>query len=114
MQVGIAYGWKHHLSLQVDALAMLARSNILQPAVLATDAMVAIGMNLAKIVVFGQYSALDMELLALGVLMGACTVPGTWIAGWIMARTDLRIHTVIMEVIVVIGGANFIFQALPG
>ena len=93
---------------------MLLGAGLAGPALLATDAMVAIGMNLAKIVVFGQYSALDMELLALGVLMGACTVPGTWIAGWIMARTDLRIHTVIMEVIVVIGGANFIFQALPG
>lgn len=91
---------------------MLLGAGLSGPALLATDALVAVAMNATKIVVFGRFNALDLELLLLGGVMGLCTVPGTWVAGWIMARTDLRIHTVLMEVLVLVGGATFIYQGL--
>jgi uncharacterized protein len=36
--------------------------------------------------------------------MGVCTIPGTWVAAWIVKRTDIRIHTVFMEGLVMVGG----------
>lgn len=111
---GFPYGFLGGTSIGSGMLIipMLLGAGLAGPALLATDALVAVALNAAKIVVFGRFDALDLELMLLGVLMGLCTVPGTWLAGWIMARTDLRIHTVLMEVLVIAGGATFIYQGL--
>jgi hypothetical protein len=44
--------------------------------------------------------------------MGLCTIPGTWVAAWIVKRTDIRIHTLFVEVLIVVGGASFIYGSL--
>ncbi len=44
--------------------------------------------------------------------MGLCTIPGTWIAAWIVRRTDIRIHTLLMEALVVLGGTAILADAL--
>lgn len=113
---GFPYGFLGGTSVGSGMLIipMLLGVGLAGPALLATDALVAVALNTAKIIVFRRFDALELELMFLGVIMGLCTVPGTWLASRIMARTDLRVHTVLMEVLVIIGGAAFIYQGLFG
>jgi hypothetical protein len=42
------------------------------------------------------------------------TIPGTWVAAWIVKRTDIHIHTFPIEALIVIGGASLIYGSLTG
>lgn len=84
------------------------------PALLATDAAIAVIVNLSKVVFFGKLDALNVDLFFLAALMGLCTVPGTGFAAWLVRRTSLRLHTVIVEGLIVLGGAGMVLGALSG
>lgn len=81
-------------------------------ALLATDAAIAVAVNIVKIVMFGKLDALTGELFVLSLVMGMCTIPGTWLASWIVRRTHLRLHTALIEVLVVCGGLAMLFNGL--
>jgi hypothetical protein len=55
-----------------------------------------------------------MPLVALAVAMGVMTIPGTWAARYIVQRTPIRIHTLAIEALIVIGGLSMIIGALRG
>jgi uncharacterized membrane protein YfcA len=43
--------------------------------------------------------------------MGLCTIPGAWMAAWVIRRTDMRLHTALIEVFVIFAGLGFLWQA---
>lgn len=81
-------------------------------ALIVTDAVVSTSVNLLKVAVFGGYSLLTPELVLVGVLIGLCTVPGAFIANRVMDRLPLKVHIRLMEVLILGGGASFLWQAL--
>jgi uncharacterized membrane protein YfcA len=89
---------------------VLMGAGLLSQALLATDAAIAIGVNIVKAVVFGSYNVLTMELALAAVVVGLCTVPGSWIAAWIVRRTEVRIHTLLMEGLIICGGLSFFWR----
>jgi uncharacterized membrane protein YfcA len=91
---------------------ILIGSGLLGPAVIASDAAIAVGTSIFKVITFGAMDALTPSLAFYGVIMGLCTIPGTWASAWIMARTSLRLHTALIEVCVAIAGVNFIWQGI--
>ena len=82
------------------------------PALLATDAAIAVIVNFGKIIFFGTLDALTPSLFIMAVVMGLFTIPGTWVAAWIVRRTDIRIHTLFIEALIVVGGASLIYGSL--
>jgi len=68
-------------------------------------------MGFAKVALFGGVARLDAQLAAAGLLIGLCTAPGAFVARWLMARIPLRVHTLLMEAVVLIGGAGFLWRA---
>ena len=50
-------------------------------------------------------------LMAAGLLIGLATVPGAFVARWLMAHIPLKVHTLLMEAVVLIGGAGFLWRA---
>lgn len=84
------------------------------PALLATDAAIAVIVNFGKIIFFGTLDALSLSLFVVAFAMGLCTIPGAWVAAWIVKRTDIRIHTLFIEVLIVVGGASLIYGSLSG
>lgn len=78
------------------------------PALLATDAAIAVVTNLFKAVVFGALDALSMAHFVLALILGVCTIPGTACAAWIVRRTSLRLHTAMIEGLILIGGLGMI------
>lgn len=89
---------------------ILLGSGLTGAAFLATDAAVAVAMNLSKAVLFGSYSLIDLQLLAMGVLMGLCTFPGNYLGRWILGRTTLRVHRGLMESLIVFGGLSLLWR----
>ncbi len=91
---------------------ILIGAGLLGPAVIASDAAVAVGTSVFKVMAFGAMDTLTPSLAFYGVIMGLCTIPGTWTSAWIMARTSLRLHTALIEICVAIAGMNFIWQGI--
>lgn len=83
---------------------MLMGAGLAGSALLATDAAIAVLVNIVKILMFGSLDALNLQLFVVALVMGVCTVPGTWLASWIVKRTDVRIHTAAIEMLIVCGG----------
>lgn len=93
-------------------VAILMAAGVQGAALIATDAVISFTMGVAKVAIFGTFARLDAELALAGVLIGACTIPGAFVARWLLRRIPTRIHTAFMEVIVLAGGAGFLWRAL--
>ncbi len=91
---------------------LLLGAGLVGEAFLATDASISIAVNLTKTIIFNRLGGLPLELLAVGLLIGLCTVPGNYAARWILRRTSVRLHTRLLEVIVLIGGLSLLSRPL--
>jgi uncharacterized protein len=91
---------------------VLLGAGLVGEAFLATDASISIAVNLTKAVIFNRLGGLPLELLAVGLLIGLCTVPGNYAARWILRRTSVRLHTRLLEIIVLIGGLSLLGKPL--
>ncbi|MEM9441380.1 MAG: sulfite exporter TauE/SafE family protein [Pseudomonadota bacterium] len=91
---------------------MLMGLGLAGPALLATDGMIAVLVNVAKVILFGSLDALSFQLFLLAVAMGLCTIPGTWAGAWMVRRSSVTIHTVFIEILIVGGGASLIWSAI--
>jgi hypothetical protein len=83
-------------------------------ALIGTDAAIGIATHFIKIVVFGSTRVLTLDLAVLGIVVGVCMIPGTFVARWLLQRMPLAIHAVLVDVVIVIGGLGFLFRALTG
>lgn len=112
MVTGGTFGFLGSLMVGAGVLIvpLLLGAGLAGPALLATDAAIAVAVNIVKIAIYRQLDALGAELFVLSVLMGLCTVPGTWLASVIVQRTSLRIHTALIEVLLICGGAVMLVE----
>lgn len=91
---------------------VLLGAGLVGEAFLATDASISIAVNLTKAVIFNQLGGLPLGLLAIGLVIGACTVPGNYLARWILRRTSVRLHTRLLEILVLVGGLSLLARPL--
>ena len=83
-------------------------------ALMGTMAVVALTVNVTKAAVFGGFSVLDPGLAMAGFLVGLCTIPGNLTGRWIVRRTAIRVHIVVVETVILAGGGYFIYAAGVG
>jgi uncharacterized membrane protein YfcA len=95
----------------VILLSMLMAAGLEGAAVIATDAVISIAIALLRMVVFGAAGAIDAQVIALALLIGIVAFPGAFLAKAFVARLPLRVHTAILDAVVLIGGAVMIFGA---
>jgi uncharacterized membrane protein YfcA len=98
----------------VILLSLLMATGLEGAAVIATDALVSIATSLIKISVFGIAGVVTAQVLALALLIGAIALPGTFLAKAFVERIPVHIHTAILDVVVIAGGAVMISAALRG
>lgn len=96
----------------VILISILMSAGLTGGALIATDAIVSLTMGLAKVALFGGFAALDLELALLGLLIGACTVPGAFIARALLARLPAGLHAGFMEAVVVVGALMLLVRGL--
>lgn len=81
-------------------------------AIIGTDGLIGAGVNIIKIALFGHLDLLDLTLLIAGCLIGICTIPGAFAARMIVNRLNIRVHTAIIETIVLLSGLWLIRNGL--
>jgi uncharacterized membrane protein YfcA len=81
-------------------------------AVIATDAAVSVVMGVIKISVFALAGVFTPLVLTIGVLIGAIGFFTTFIAKLIVERLPVHVHTAMLDVVVIVGGAAMIYGAL--
>lgn len=95
----------------VILISLLLGAGIATPAVLATDAMVSIAVDICKAALFRRFDLLDSAALFTGAVIGAASIPGSAIAAWLVTRMGARLHVIFMEVLILIGGASMLWHA---
>jgi spermidine synthase len=61
--------------------------------------------------VFGIAGAVDAKVIAVAVLIGAVTFPGAFLAKALVARLPIHLHTALLDVVVIGGGAVMVANA---
>ncbi len=98
----------------VMMLSMLMAAGLTGTQVIATDAAISFLLGLAKTGVFAGFGALDGKLVVLALLIGIMATPGTLTAKWMVRRFSARVHTLILEAGILLGGSLIIWRALSG
>jgi len=80
------------------------------PAVLATDALATVLLDVCKAALFQRFDLLDSATFATGVAIGIATIPGSAIAAWLVERMHARLHVLFMEALIVIGGLSMLWH----
>ena len=93
-------------------LSLLMAAGLNGAAVIATDAVISVATSLIKISVFGLAGVVTAQVVAFALLIGAISLPGAFLARVFVERMPLHIHTAILDVAVIIGGAVMMTAAL--
>ena len=100
-------------------LSLLMAAGLEGAAVVATDAVISIGVGLvkfatfglAKFATFGLAGVVDAKVLAIALLIGGVALPGAFLAKALIERLPLHVHTAILDAVVIGGGAAMVVNA---
>jgi uncharacterized protein len=95
----------------VIMISLLLGTGMTGPAVLATDAMVSIALDVCKAALFQRFSLLDEQTFVTGVVIGVATIPGSAIAAWLVNRMHAHLHVLFMEGLILAGGASLLWNS---
>jgi uncharacterized membrane protein YfcA len=95
----------------VILLSLLMAAGLEGAAVIATDAVISLATSIIKISVFGLAGVVTAQVLAFALLIGIVALPGAYLAKSFVERMPVHIHTAILDVAVIAGGAVMIFSA---
>lgn len=112
--IGFVFGVVSGTALGSGMLIVSALNNIgLHGAVLlGTDAAIGTVNALSRLTTFISLGMLPADLIALGVVMGLATLPGTWVASRLVLRLNVAIHGYLIEFMLAGAGTFFIIEAL--
>jgi uncharacterized membrane protein YfcA len=92
-------------------LSLLMSAGLSGAAVVATDAVVSIGIGLTKFAVFGVAGAVTAQVVAVALLIGCVAFPGAFLARRLVDRLSVKVHTAILDAVVICGGAVMVANA---
>jgi uncharacterized membrane protein YfcA len=96
----------------VILVSLLMAAGLTGGAVIATDAAISAIVHLVQATVFGVAGVIDVKVVAVAALIGVCSVPGAFLARAVVERLPLRLHTDILDAVVMIGGIAMVTSAL--
>jgi uncharacterized membrane protein YfcA len=96
----------------VMLLSLLMAAGLEGAQVVATDAVVSIVIGIVKIGVFGFAGAITAQVIAFALLIGCAAFPGAFLAKAFVERMPVHVHTVVLDAVVLLGGAFLVIRAL--
>jgi uncharacterized membrane protein YfcA len=110
-----AFGWGALAGGTVGAgiilLSLLMATGLEGAAVIATDAVISIGVGVAKFATFGIAGAVNAQVIAVALLIGGMAFPGAFFAKALVERLPVHLHTVMLDAVVIGGGVVMIANA---
>ena len=112
--IAVPFGFLSGTSFGVGMILapFLLGAGIVGEHLLATVAMTGVMLNITKTVAFGFSPLLTTELALIGVALGLCTIPGHALGRWIVRRSSIRVHTLILESFVGLGAVYMLMSGL--
>jgi uncharacterized membrane protein YfcA len=98
----------------VMLISLLMASGMEGAAVIATDAAISIVLGVAKTATFQSFGSLTLPLWGMGLIIGLSATPGGFIAKWLVSRMSVRMHTGLLDAVVMFGGLLLLYQGLKG
>jgi len=95
-------------------ISLLMSLGVTGSATVATDAVISLIVGLVKIGTFQGYGQLPLDSWMLAALIGLSGIPGAFVAKWISERISVKVHTGMMDAMVVVGGAVLILRGIKG
>ena len=95
----------------VILVSLMLGAGLATPAVLATDAMVSIVLDIAKAALFQRFDLLDTAAFSTGLVIGVASIPGSALAAWLVARMGAHLHVLFMEGLILVGGTSMLWHA---
>ncbi len=95
----------------VILVSLLLGAGLSGPAVLATDALATIVLDVCKAALFQRFDLLDQEAFVTGVVIGAATIPGSALAAWLVTRLGAKLHVLFMETLILAGGSFMLWHS---
>lgn len=95
----------------VILISLLLGAGLAGPAVLATDALVTIALDVVKALLLHRFALLDNAAIVTGAVIGAATIPGSALAAWLVTRMHAHLHVLFMEALVVLGGVSLLVNS---
>ncbi|HEX9808199.1 MAG TPA: sulfite exporter TauE/SafE family protein [Alphaproteobacteria bacterium] len=108
---GFVWGFLNSTMIGTGLLVVpvLLGAGLFSQALLATDAAIAVAINIVKAIAFGRLEVLTPALFIAACIVGLFTIPGNWVASWIVKNTSVRIHTIFMEIFITGAGFGFLW-----
>jgi uncharacterized membrane protein YfcA len=96
----------------VILLSLLMAAGLEGAAVIATDALVSIAIGVVRIFVFGFAGVITPQIIAFALLIGIVAFPGAFLARTFVERLPIRVHTAILDAVVLSGGLFMVIGAV--
>jgi hypothetical protein len=93
-------------------LSLLMAAGLEGAAVVATDAVVTIAIGIVKVATFGVTGVMTAQVIAFGLLIGTIAFPGGFLAKMLVERLPIRVHTAMLDAVIILGGVVMIGAAL--
>jgi uncharacterized membrane protein YfcA len=93
-------------------LSLLMAAGLEGAAVVATDAVITIVVGIVKVAVFGITGVVTPQVIAFGLLIGIVAFPGGFLAKLLVEWMPIRVHTAMLDAVIVAGGVVMIVAAL--
>jgi hypothetical protein len=93
-------------------LSLLMAAGLEGAAVVATDAVVSIAVGIVKVATFGATGVATAQVIAFGLLIGMIAFPGGFLAKMLVERLPVRVHTAMLDAVVILGGVVMIGAAV--
>jgi uncharacterized membrane protein YfcA len=95
----------------VILVTLLLGTGMSTTAVLATDALIGIALDVCKAALFQRFALLDAQAFFTGLVIGVATIPGSALAAWLVTRMHAHLHVLFMESLILVGGASMIINS---
>ena len=96
----------------VILLSILMAAGLQGAAVIATDAVISIVVGVVRLLVFGYAGVVTAQVVAFGLLIGVVGFSGAFLARSFVERLPVKVHTAILDAVVLVGGAVMVAGAL--
>lgn len=95
-------------------IALFGNLGLAGAALIATEAAASMVVGIVKSASFGVFGALTFELLVFALIVGLATVPGGFVARAILRVLPVRVHALLMDGVVLVGGLTLLWHGAFG
>jgi uncharacterized membrane protein YfcA len=92
-------------------VTLLLGTGMAGQAVLATDALISVALDLCKAALFQRFALLDQQTAITGLVIGIATIPGSALAAWLVNRMHAHLHVLFLETLILIGGLSLLWNS---